>query len=154
MKRIDKFLKLSGRDQLLLLYAATVLAAAVLGLRLFPWMMLQRPLVRLANWSSRFASARRPSAQQITRAIRIASSCIPKATCLPRALAAQLLLIQNAYPAEVLIGVAKNEDQKLEAHAWVSIGNDIVIGGVDDLNHFVPLSRMKREDIIDYAGTN
>jgi hypothetical protein len=154
VKRIHKFLKLSGRDQLLLLYAATVLAAIVLGLRLFPWMMLQRPLVRLANWASRFASTRRRSAQQIARAIRIASSGIPKATCLPRALAAQFLLIQNAHPAELLIGVARNEEQKLEAHAWVSIGDEVVIGGVDDINHFVPLSRMKTEDIIDYAGTN
>jgi hypothetical protein len=69
-------------------------------------------------------------------------------------LAAQLLLIQNGHPAELLIGVAKNENRKLEAHAWVSIGSDIVIGGVDDLNHFVPLSRMKREDLIDYVGTS
>jgi hypothetical protein len=154
VKRIHKFLNLSWRDQLLLIYAATVLATVVLGLRLFPWMVLQRPLVRLASRSSRFASTRRPSAQQIARAIRIASSCIPKATCLPRALAAQLLLIQNGHPAELLIGVAKNENRKLEAHAWVSIGSDIVIGGVDDINHFVPFSRVNREDIVDYAGTS
>jgi hypothetical protein len=153
VKRIQKFLKLSGRDQLLLLYAATILAAIVLGLRLFPWMTLQRHLVRLANWSSRFVSKRRPSAQRIARAIRIASSSIPKATCLPRALAAQFLLIQNAHPVELQIGVAKNENRKLEAHAWVTSGSDIIIGGVDDINHFVPLSRMKREDSVDYAGT-
>jgi hypothetical protein len=148
------FLNLSWRDQLLLIYGASVLATVVLGLRLFPWRMLQRPLVRLASWSSRFASTWRPSAQQIARAIRIASSCIPKATCLPRALAAQLLLIQNGHPAELLIGVAKNENRKLEAHAWVSIGSEIIIGGVDDINHFVPLSRVNREDIVDYAGTS
>ena len=152
MNRIHKFLKLSWRDQLLLVYAMIVLAAVVLGLRLFPSMMLQRPLVRLARWSSRFASAPRPPVQQIARAVRIASSCIPKATCLPRALAAQFLLIQNAYPAELRIGVAKNEDRKLEAHAWVTNGSDIIIGGVDDSHHFVPLSHIKREDIADYAG--
>jgi hypothetical protein len=117
-------------------------------------MLLQRPLVRLANWSSRFASTRRPSAQQIARVIRIASSFIPNATCLPRALVAQFLLIQNAHPAELQIGVAKNENGKLEAHAWVTSESDIIIGGVDDLNHFVRLSHIKREDMVDYAGTS
>jgi hypothetical protein len=69
-------------------------------------------------------------------------------------LAAQFLLIQNAHPAELQIGVAKNENRTLEAHAWVTSGSDILIGGVDDINHFVPLSHMKREDIADYVGTN
>jgi hypothetical protein len=68
-------------------------------------------------------------------------------------LATQLLLIQNAHPAKLQIGVTRNEDRKLEAHAWVTSGGDIIIGGVDDINHFVPLSRMKREDIVDYAKT-
>jgi hypothetical protein len=153
VKRIHKFLKLSWRDQWLLIYAMIVLATAVLGLRLLPWMTLQRPLVRLARWSSRFASTRRLPAQQIARAIRIASYFVPKATCLPRALAAQFLLVQNAYPAELRIGVAKNENQKLEAHAWVTSGSDIMIGGLEDSHHFVTLSHVKREDIGDYAGT-
>lgn len=153
MKRISKFLKLSWREQLLLIHAAFVLATVVVGLRILPWLRLQRPLLQLARWFSRFASTRRPSAQQIARAVRIASSCIPKATCLPRALAAQLLLIQNAHPAELKIGVARKEDDKLQAHAWVTSGAEIVIGGVDDISHFVPLSRMKREDLVDYAPT-
>lgn len=153
MKRIRTFLKLSWRDQLLLIYTAFVLATVVLGLRILPWLRLQRPLLKLADWSSRFASTRSPSAQQIARAIRIASSYIPKATCLPRALAAQILLIQNAQPAELQIGVAKNEDRKLEAHAWVRSGGEVIIGGVDDINHFVPLLSVMREDFVDYART-
>jgi hypothetical protein len=36
----------------------------------------------------------------------------------------------------------------------VSIGSEIIIGGVDDINHFVRLSRVNREDIVDYAGTS
>jgi hypothetical protein len=153
VKRIHKFLKLSWRDQLLLIHATFVLATVVLGLRVFPLLILQRPLLKLANWYSRFAWEQRPSAQHIARAMRIASSYVPKAACLPRALATQLLLIQNAHPAKLQIGVTRSEDRKLEAHAWVTSGRDIIIGGVDDINHFVPLSRMKREDIVDYAKT-
>jgi hypothetical protein len=154
VKRLRKFLKLSRQDQLLLIHATIVLAAVVVGLRLFPWRTLQGRLVRQGLRASRFGATRRRHAQQIARAVRIASSCIPKATCLPRALAAQYLLIRNAYPAELQVGVAKNAEQKLDAHAWVTIGSDIVIGGVDDLKHFVPLSPMKREDSVDYAGTS
>jgi hypothetical protein len=69
-------------------------------------------------------------------------------------LAAQLLLIQNGHPAEVQIGVAKNENGTLEAHAWVTSGSAILIGGVADINHFVPLSGMNREELVDYARTS
>ena len=65
-----------------------------------------------------------------------------------------VVLIQNAHPAELQIGVAMNEKRTLEAHAWVTSGSDILIGGVDDISHFVRLSPMNREDMVDYVGTS
>ena len=151
MKRWRRFLQLSRRDQLLLIYATVMVGAVTLGLRLLPWSTLQRQLIRLANWSSQSGSTQRPSAQHIAWTVRVASSIIPKATCLPRALAAQFLLIQNAYPVELKIGVVRNEDGHLGAHAWVASNNRILIGSVKDLDHFVPLSAMERQGIEDYG---
>lgn len=151
MKRIHKFLQLSLPDQLLLIKAILLLAIVTLGLRTLPWLTLQRRLLKLANRRSRFAPARRPSAQRIAWAIQVASRYVPKATCLPRALAAQLLLIQSAYPADLQIGVVRNDDGKFEAHAWVTGESGIVIGGVYDLERFVPLSPVERESIEDYV---
>jgi transglutaminase superfamily protein len=144
MSRIYKFLQLSWRDQLLLIHATLMLAVVVWGLKIFPWLTLQPQLLKAANWYSQFAPTPRPSAQHLAWAIRIASLCVPRATCLPRALAAQLLLVQRAYPADLQIGVARTEDGKLEAHAWVTSENGIIIGNVYDLDHFVPLSSQAR----------
>ena len=146
MKRIQKFLQLSLPDQLLLIHAFVALAVVVLGLRVLPWLVLQRILLKLANWHARFMPARRPPAQHIARSIKVASWYIPKATCLPQALAAQHLLVQNSYSADLQIGVAINKAGVLEAHAWVKSGSDILIGGVHDLDHFVPLSPIEVED--------
>lgn len=151
MKRIHKFLQLSWPDQLLLIQTILVLAVVTLGLRILPWLTLQRLLLKLANRHSRFVLAQCPSVQRIAWAIQVAGWYVPKATCLPRALAAQLLLIQSAYLADLRIGVAKNEDEKFEAHAWVASENGIIIGDVPDLDRFVPLSSMARESIEGYA---
>jgi hypothetical protein len=151
VKRIHKFLNLSLRDQLLLIHAIFVLAAVTLGVWLLPYLLLQSQLLKLANWCSRFVTTKRPSAEHIAWTIKVASTFVPKATCLPRALAAQVLLIQNAYPAELKIGVARNEDGKLGAHAWVTSETNILIGNVQDLNHFVPLSPMESKGIEDYG---
>jgi hypothetical protein len=118
---------------------------------MLPWLTLRRLLLKLANGNSRFVPAQRPSAHTIARSIKIASRYVPKATCLPQALATQLILIQNAYSSDLEIGVAKNTNGLLEAHAWVRCESEILIGGVHDLNGLVALSSMKREDLEDYA---
>lgn len=151
MKRIRKFLQLSRPDQLLLIQTILVLAVVTLGLRFLPWLTLQRLLLKLANRHSPVLLAQRPSVQRIAWAIRTAGSCVPKATCLPQALTAQLLLIPGAYPADLQIGVARNENGKVEAHAWVTSESGIIIGDVCDLDRFVPLSPNEREGIKDYV---
>jgi hypothetical protein len=151
MKRIRKFLQLAWQDQLLLIQSILVLRVVALGLSVLPWLTLQRLLLKLANWYSRFVPTKRPSTRQITWAIRVASWYVPKATCLPQALTAQLLLIQRAYPADLQIGVTRSEDGKLEAHAWVTSENGIIIGGVHAPDRFVPLSPMEKQGIEDYG---
>lgn len=151
MKRIRKFLQLSWPDKLLLIKSTFVLAMVVFGLRVLPWLTLQRFLLKSANWFSRFVPANRPTAQNIARAIQIASWIVPGATCLPGALAAQFLLIQCTYPTNLQIGVARNKYGKLEAHAWVTTEKNIVIGGVSDPDHFVPMSPMDKQGLEDYG---
>lgn len=153
MKPIRSFLQLARADQLLLIQTSLVLAIVTLGLKALPWLTLQRQLLKLANRPSRFVQANRPSAQRIAWAVQVASQYVPRATCLPRALAAQLLLIHSACPADLQIGVARNDDGEFEAHAWVIGESGIVIGDVYDLERFVPLSPVERESTRDYART-
>ena len=151
MKKIRKFLRLSQKEQLLFMYAVVILGMVTVGLRILPWIVLQQKLLKLAHWSSKFVSARRPPANLITWIIKVAGALIPKATCLPQALAAQFMLVQNAYPVELKIGITRNDDGILKAHAWVTSEGGILIGGVQDLDHFVPLSAMHRQGLEDYG---
>jgi hypothetical protein len=151
MNRLQKFNQLSRTEKLLFLQAMLVLAFVTLGLRAFPWLKLQRLLLKLANWHGPSAVRRRVSLRSISRSIRAASHYIPKATCLPQALTAQHLLIWNSYPADFQIGVAKDANGKLEAHAWVTSQNKIIVGGEQTVNRFVSLSAMERQSVHDYG---
>jgi Transglutaminase-like superfamily len=151
MKRIRKFLLLSQADRLLLLQSAFVVAFVTMGLRIFPWLRLQRLLLKLADRHPRFLTSSRPSANRIAWGVRASSQYVPKATCLPQALAAQHLLVWFAYPADLQIGVARDKNGKLEAHAWVTSENQIIIGNVRNVDQFVSLSHMEGITTEDYG---
>jgi hypothetical protein len=102
---------------------------------------------RLATWVLPFpvgrrllVGARRPATPTVTRdqirwAMAHAQRVVPKATCLPQAMAAEALLMRGGLPADLRIGVMKEPSGKLLAHAWVESGGRIVVGdlpgGVD-----------------------
>jgi hypothetical protein len=56
---------------------------------------------------------------------------VPRASCLTQALAATLLLARHGYAATLRVGVAKNEDGSLRAHAWLESGGETLLGGPD-----------------------
>jgi len=151
VKRIRKFLLLSQADKLILLHSAFVVVFVTMGLRIFPWLRLQRFLLKLADWHPHFLTSNRPSANRIAWGVRASSHYVPKATCLPQALAAQYLLARSAYPADLQIGVAKDKNGKLEAHAWVISENQIIIGNVRNVDQFMSLSHMEGITTEDYG---
>ena len=75
------------------------------------------------------AGKARPSVQDVAWAVRRASSVVPGATCLTQALAAHLLLARRGYASRLRIGVARESDEKLRAHAWLESDGIIVLGG-------------------------
>ena len=64
-------------------------------------------------------------AHRVTRVSRY----VPKATCLTQAIATMILLYLKNYPATLRIGVARNNEGRFEAHAWVESEGSVVIGG-------------------------
>jgi transglutaminase-like putative cysteine protease len=52
------------------------------------------------------------------------------AVCLPRALAAQAMLRRRGIASRLCLGVAR-DGRSLSAHAWVEIGQQIIIGEFD-----------------------
>jgi transglutaminase superfamily protein len=141
MKRINKFIQLTLAEKSLLFRCAGAVAFSTVGLRIFPWHRLQSVLLKIAGRQTRQLHSSRPTVEQIKWAVRASSHFIPKATCLPQALAAQYLLVRCGYAADFQIGIARNQGGKLEAHAWVVGENQTVIGEVKELERFTPLSK-------------
>lgn len=78
-------------------------------------------------------------ANGVTRAARI----VPHATCLTQALAAQCVLAMRGYGSDVQIGVRVQEDGLFGAHAWLTCGRWIVIGGSPaELGRFESLTEL------------
>jgi len=53
-----------------------------------------------------------------------------KSLCLPRALAAQTMLRRRGIASKLCLGVARN-GSAMEAHAWVEIGSNKILGGTE-----------------------
>ena len=117
-------------DRVLLVQAALALVVMRLGLRLLSFRAIRR-LVRRRR-VARVTAAEvhaRETARRVGWAVTLASRYVPGATCLPQALAGELLLRRAGIAGELRIGVAKRNDGRLRAHAWVESGGAVVIGG-------------------------
>jgi hypothetical protein len=67
--------------------------------------------------------------KKIQIAVRRADSVLPwKSKCLTEAIATKRLLEGREIKSTLFLGVAKDEDQKLIAHAWIKWGDRIISG--------------------------
>jgi hypothetical protein len=106
--------------------AAVLQGGILIGMRVLPYARLQR-LVDRAGRRRRPLRRQRPLGSLLW-AVQATSRPNPLTTCLSEALTAQVLLHRNGYPARVRIGVAKAQDGRLEAHAWLESGETLVLG--------------------------
>ncbi len=146
MRRLSRFLRLSAAERRLLIEAMLLLGTIAPGLRLLPFETVRRLLARAAWTPAGSPEAHLPSTEGVVWAVTVASRYVPKAVagvCLTEALAAQTMLARRGYPAVLRIGLAKGEERRLQAHAWVESGGEVVIGGTADLEHFTPLPTLQ-----------
>jgi len=140
-----KFLQYTRAEQVLLVQAALLLAAVRLGL----YVLAFHSLRRLVQWAARPTLGRhRPqsvSASQIVWAVVVASNYVPHTgTCLPRALAGQVLLGRYGFPARLHIGIARAENGLVEGHAWVERDGNVVLGGIDtDIERYIRIAGLE-----------
>jgi len=120
---LRKFFRLQSRDRAVLARTVLTLAAARLATWVLPFGVGRRLLVGSPRRRESLLTG-----DQVRWAMAQAQRVIPKATCLPQALAAEALLTHGGLPAELQIGVKKTPDGKLTAHAWVVSEGRIVVG--------------------------
>jgi hypothetical protein len=130
MHVLKRFLRLSERERLLLFQAAILIFLIRLSLVLLSLRNVHRLTVKITCLCDKSLSADR-----IVRAVWSAARFIPGSTCLVQALVAQSLLAQHGYNPLLTIGVAKNECNQFEAHAWVVCENEVLMGGQQMRNY-------------------
>lgn len=132
-----RFLKLSRSEQYSLAKAAGLLAGARTGLA-------RRDISNILNDLQRSPAGTPCSRDQmelISWAIGTAAHRVPwRADCLIQAMAASRWLRQLQAPWQFHIGVRREPDGQLAAHAWLAVGRKIVTGHLDDLDTYKPIT--------------
>jgi len=139
VSRLQKFVQLPVPERMLLVRALLMLAVVRLGLWLLPLITLKGLLSELITVLSDSGKQREFSVEHRIWAVQAASRCVPQATCLTQALAAQVLLGFAGIPACLRIGVSKEAPQQLEAHAWLESDGQILLGGSDADQKYIPM---------------
>jgi hypothetical protein len=145
--KIRRFRDLSQHQRTLLVKALIIVVGVRAGLTLLPFPWFQPLLTRARAALGTKRDSFRPSREQLVWAVRVASTCVPHATCLTQALAVQVLFVQYQYPAVVHIGVARvpSGGGTFRAHAWLESNGQTMIG---ELNvHYVPLTSLRAEPL-------
>jgi len=132
-KAAVRLLRLPRRDQLLLAEALLFLGLARFGTVFVPFRRFARLLgCPRAESAVELTPAQLTHARRIRWAVVIISRhTIWHSSCLVQAIAAQLMLKRRRIPSTLYLGVAKNDDQDLIAHAWVRSGHAILTGAPD-----------------------
>lgn len=137
MRRHRKLSLLSWQQRRVLLYTFVIINTVRLLLWLFPLGMTRQQLkLFMSKWICR-PQAKLVSVSFIVKAVEIAARYSPeKPMCLARALTTQVLLNRYRYSCSLRIGIHKNGDQKLEAHAWIEHHGQVIVGNLSNLNQF------------------
>lgn len=87
------------------------------------------------------ASSPRPASQTVPvdQIVHAVTTAAPRAACLAQALAASLLLRRYGHDATLRVGVAKDVDGRVHAHAWLESAGVTVLGE-PEAGTFQPLS--------------
>jgi Transglutaminase-like superfamily len=135
MRRLKSFTQLTGAERRILVRALFVVGFSRASLWILP---IKAARIVVAGAATGAAAE---SVQQVTWAVKAVGRCLPGASCLTHALAAQALLVHSGFPSRVEIGVAKSEDsdsdsdkdrfepRRFQAHAWVVCHGQVVLGG-------------------------
>lgn len=125
---LRKFFAMPRKDQRILMKAFFRLSIIRVGLWLLPFKILQQILERLFRYS--FISNKKSlSPEKVSWAVRAVSRYVPSATCLAQALTLQTLLLQEGITSDLAIGVARDDESGIIAHAWLEVDGTVIIGG-------------------------
>jgi hypothetical protein len=131
-RRVRAFHRLDARVQGTACEAIAMLALARLLVLAFPFYHIAKRLV--ANASCEPVEAELSRATTVARMVRTASAAMPfRAMCLEQAVATAAMLRRRHIRATIHLGTARNpQGAEFEAHAWLSVAGEVMVGGPID----------------------
>jgi hypothetical protein len=140
MNRLGKFLDRDFREQRRLMEAAVGLGVFRIAILTLPFRVLATRLGEQGKESSvaPLNDTQMREAIMVSRAVQTMSRNLPwDCKCLVQAAAGKTMLRRRYIPATLYLALAKDEDQKLIAHAWLRSGDLIVTGKAGMENYTV-----------------
>jgi len=139
MNRIGRLLRCTKADKLLLIEALTLLCWARLLIRVVPFRWIAPHLGRpMAESPVDVGAAERCLALRVAWAMQAVARHVPLGfVCLPQAIAAKWMLRRRRLPSTLYLGLQRQEESKLTAHAWLRVGDKILTGRDESINHMV-----------------
>jgi hypothetical protein len=125
---LRKLTALDAADRRLLAESLFIVPMTRLALWLLPFRHVHRGLAAATRRSLRRPRREPRSPERITWAVQAVAARVPRASCLTQALAATLLLARHGQSATLRVGVAKNDDGTLRAHAWLESHGRAILG--------------------------
>lgn len=127
-RHLPKFLHRTPAERRYILRATFLLYVVRLSLSVLSFKTILRCIEKLRFNPNRPAEIRMSEIEQFVSAIKLISPYVPKATCLTQALAVQIFLVRRSCNARLDIGVTKDANRTLKAHAWIEHRGQILVG--------------------------
>ncbi len=123
--QLTKFFSLKFSSQLLLIEASLYTIWAYLFIRLFSFK-------KYINWikNPKRDTYNENEVRKVALTIkRINKFAFWKTTCYTQAISARLILKRKSVKSQIFLGICKQEDGNLLAHAWTKVNDKIITGG-------------------------
>lgn len=145
MRLFVKYLSLPWATRATIHQVAMLLVLTRLALILLPYRVVRR---WFQQWSQRTTD---PRGQEYQDLLTWAGSGLGRYVlgdkpCLTQALVVQALLLRAGRTADLKIGVARDQQGRLRAHAWLVQGNRVILGGRRAPQYYATLSPLVDED--------
>lgn len=127
----------------LLLWHGPLLARCLATVIFFRVALFFLPYKRLAQWMPPVSPSppSRDALRRLLWGVRSSARVVPHASCLTQALASHYLCNKAGHPTLIRIGVARETDGTILAHAWlVDAAGTLTDGGAKDLWRFTRIA--------------
>jgi hypothetical protein len=138
---LRRFAALSWADRWLIVRAAYWLLVARI-------LILAIPFQHLAARLSAKPGGAQPDPDpaildRIGYAVSVAAARVPwRSDCFPQTIAARMLMKRHGLPSRIHLGVERVGDEDLLGHAWLTCGDELVVGGAD-LERYTEIHRFE-----------